>query len=65
MRIKHKYGCNLADGGLIEKPKMKPHVPPRVTSPILENAGDPGGPQTPGAKAARAAKKKKNKATGE
>lgn len=61
MRIKHKYGCHnaMADGGPVKKKKpMKPHVPPRVKSPILEDAGDPGGPHTPGAKAKR---KKKGK----
>lgn len=59
MRIKHKYGCMMADGGTVKKKKpMKPHVPPRVKSPILEGAGDPGGPHTPGAKAKRKKKKK-------
>lgn len=41
----------LKDGG---KAKMKPHVPARVKSPILEKSKKkgygPGGPHTPGAK---------------
>lgn len=37
----------LKDGG---KVKMKPHVPERRKSPILEKAGSPGGSQTPGEK---------------
>jgi len=40
---------------------MKPHVPAKVKSPILEKAKErghgPGGPHTPGAKAKRAKKK--------
>lgn len=55
MRKKLKYGTHkYADGGkveLYEKPKMKPHVPPRVKDPIAEKVtGPPGGDQTPGAK---------------
>ena len=43
------------------------YTPKKRTSPILEKAGDPGGPHTPGAKskkakAKRAAKKSKTKA---
>lgn len=34
------------------------YTPGKVKSPILEKAGDPGGPQTPGAKAKRKAKQK-------
>jgi hypothetical protein len=36
----------------LRKPPMR-----KVKSPILENAKEPGGPQTPGAKKKRAAKK--------
>lgn len=39
------------------KKPMKPHVPPKVKSPILEGAGSPGGPYTPGEKEKRKKKK--------
>ena len=61
----HKY----ADGGKIVKREtnlmsykpMKPHTPAKVKSPILEKAGSPGGPHTPGAKGTYPKKKKKKK----
>jgi len=58
----HKY----ADGGKVVKREtnLKPHVPPRRKSPILEKAGDPGGPHTPGAKAKRKKAKGKKMADG-
>lgn len=51
---KHKYGnggqvkVHFADGGVVKKPKLKPHVPPKVEDPI--KTAPPGGDQTPGAK---------------
>lgn len=52
----HKY----ADGGKVVKREtnLVPHVPPKVKSRILEAAGEPGGPHTPGAKAKRRKAKK-------
>jgi hypothetical protein len=67
VRKKLKYGTHTyADGGrveLYEKPKLKPHVPPRVEDPIAPQ-GPPGGDQTPGAKGTYpmpGSKKKKKK----
>jgi hypothetical protein len=41
---------------------MKPHVPVKVKSPILEKVkGSPGGPHTPGEKEKRAKAEKEKK----
>jgi len=49
VREKQMKDMGLKDGGKVE---MKPHVPPRVKSPIKEKMKGkmPGGDQTPGAK---------------
>lgn len=64
MKGKLKYGVHKYDDGgkveLYEKPKMKPHVPPRVEDPIKPK-GPPGGNQTPGAKGTYPMPKKKKK----
>lgn len=44
---------------MADKPKMKPHIPPRIKDPIPK--GDPGGPHTPGAKEKRRKEAKKQK----
>jgi len=48
--------------------KMKPHIPAKVKSPILERAKKrgygPGGPQTPGAKEKRRKEKKNEDSEG-
>jgi len=58
-RAEQMKDMGLADGG---KPKMKPHKPAKVKSPILEASKKkgygPGGPMTPGARGTYPRKKK-------
>lgn len=58
-RAQQMKDMGLADGG---KPKMKPHKPAKVKSPILERQKKkgygPGGSQTPGAKGTYPKRKK-------
>lgn len=47
MRIKHKYGCMMADGGKVKKPMKKPekakNKPKQITTPGKPGDSGPGG----------------------